>query len=404
MTKHLLTTICLMLLLFWPTQAQEIATTTPTTVPAFRLSEPSRITTVSETNYLNALALRGMRLETHGVLFESLNGSTIFADLNSNVAFNPASVIKLATSFAALSKFGPVRHFETVLYSDGVVDKKRRTLTGNLVLKSDGDPSLSSTDITKMVRQVIRAGIARVTGSLIVTGPFTYGSYYSNESASRALGITMRRLGLRLANGVKTSADYAETGTRLASILSPSLQDILFFQNAHSSNPIAERLGHTLGGPKAVERFLIDRVGIPITDIYISRASGLDYNRITARGTIDLLRTMYQYLEANNLRPEDVMPVAGADPGTLRTRFRTDPFRGGVVAKTGTLPGTDGGVSTLAGILYTKQGGPVLFAIFNTKGNVNRFRQMQDGLLKDFMTELGGVLQPINASLRRSNN
>ena len=50
--------------------------------------------------------------------------------------FNPASVIKVATSFAALSKFGPDYHFQTGFLSDGVINKKTRTLNGNLVLQS----------------------------------------------------------------------------------------------------------------------------------------------------------------------------------------------------------------------------------------------------------------------------
>src|SRR4029077_7665268 len=93
-----------------------------------------RLTTVSETNYLNELALRGLHLETQGLLIESLDAHTVYAELNSNVGFNPASVIKVATSFAALSKFGPEYHFETAFYSNGSVNSKTRTLNGNLVL------------------------------------------------------------------------------------------------------------------------------------------------------------------------------------------------------------------------------------------------------------------------------
>jgi len=72
------------------------------------------------------------------------------------------------------------------------------------------------------------------------------------------------------------------------------------------------------------------------------------------------------------------------------------------VGKTGTLPATDGGVSALAGIIYTKLRGPILFAIFNTQGSVALYRQLQDNLVKELIVESGGA-QP-SASMRRSAN
>jgi D-alanyl-D-alanine carboxypeptidase/D-alanyl-D-alanine-endopeptidase (penicillin-binding protein 4) len=407
MKKYLLSTTCLMLLLFWPTQAQEIVTTTltPDVLAPPLPPVPARFSTISETNYINELALRGFRLETQGLLIESLNGSTVYADLNSDVAFNPASVIKVATSLAALSRFGPEHRFQTAVYSTGVLNRKTRVLKGNLVVVSDGDPNLNSTDITKLARQVIRSGIAHVSGSVLVSGPFSYGSYYTTDRAIKGLATAMRRLGIRVTGGVKKSDAPAPGAaqTQVASLTSNTLADILFYQNAYSSNPIAERLGNTLGGPTAVERFLVEHVGIPAAEISIERTSGLNINRITARGTVDVFRQLVQYLEKHDMHPQDVLPVAGIDVGTLRSRFRTDAYRGAVVAKTGTLPVTDGGVSTLAGIAYTRDNGPVIFAIFNTKGNVSRFRQLQDGLLKGFLTEFG-AMAPVSATSRKSNN
>src|SRR6185503_17967551 len=100
MKKYLLTTTCLIFLLFSPISAQEIVTPPPVQPPVL----PIRLATVSETNYLNQLALKGFNLGTQGILIESLDGRTSYADLNSKVGFNPASVIKVATSFAALAK------------------------------------------------------------------------------------------------------------------------------------------------------------------------------------------------------------------------------------------------------------------------------------------------------------
>src|SRR3989442_9612751 len=109
------------------------------------------------------------------------------------------------------------------------------------------------------------------------------------------------------------------------------------------------------------------------------------------RATVQVFRELVCWLNLNNMQPQDVLPVAGLDAGTLQRRFTGEEYRGAIIGKTGTLPGTDGGVSTLAGIAYTRDHGPVLFAIFNTKGPVATYRKLQDELMKGFIVESGGV-------------
>jgi len=398
MKKYLLSTTCLIFLLFWPIQAQEIAT--PPAALVAKSPAVVRHAMVSETNYLSQLARRGFKLQTQGLLIESLDASTIYADLNSNVVFNPASVIKVATSMAALYRFGPDYRFQTGFYADGIVNKKTKTLNGNLVLVSAGDPTLMTADVSRLIREVIRAGITRVSGSLVVTGPFTYGGFYTTDRAVNGLSRLFRKLGVRITGPVKQGTP---AGNELATRVSTSLRDILFYQNAHSSNPTADRLGEAIGGPEAVKQFLIEQVGIPETDVQISHASGLSVNRITPRGAIQILRELMYWLNLNNLQPQDILPVAGMDVGTLKRRFTSVAYRGGIIGKTGTLPGTDGGVSTLAGIVYTRDRGPILFAIFNTKGSVLTYRKLQDDFLKKFIEECGGI-PDLSASLHRLNN
>jgi D-alanyl-D-alanine carboxypeptidase/D-alanyl-D-alanine-endopeptidase (penicillin-binding protein 4) len=77
---------------------------------------------------------------SQGLLIESLDGAAIYAVYQSVVAFNPASVIKVATSFAALSEFGPGHKFETSFFMDGELNKKTRVLKGDLILHATGDP------------------------------------------------------------------------------------------------------------------------------------------------------------------------------------------------------------------------------------------------------------------------
>lgn len=389
MQKYLVTTIALILLLFWPTLAQDVSPQPP--------AAPERVKSAAEALYLRDLVHNGRDLGNQGFYIESLDGATILADHQSRVAFNPASVIKIATSFAALEKLGANYHFETGFEASGAINKKTKTLTGDLILQATGDPVMSTADVNRLVQQVVKAGVARVTGSLIVQGPFTYASWENTGQAIKKVEALLRKHGVRVAKGAKRGRG---SGTLLASRLSPSLRDIVFEQNAHSVNRTAERLGEAIGGPSVIQAFLVKSVGIPQNDVLVGRASGLGHNRITPQATVKLLRHMVLWLNFNNLLPEDVLPVAGLDPGTLRTRFRG--YSGSIVGKTGTLPATEGGVSTLAGLAYTQERGVLLFAIFNTKGDVNSFRRLQDGLLVDLITESGGA--ELSASLRRSSN
>src|SRR5262245_40849181 len=187
MKKYLLFTISLILLLFWPTQAQEI-----NSPEEERPITPERLSTVSEMNYLAQLEHRGVNLDLQGLLIESLDGSTVFANHHSEIPFNPASVIKIATSFAALNRFGPAYRFETAFYADGDLNKKTRTLKGDLILHATGDPILTTNELNTLIRQVIRSGIARVNGDLIITGPFTFGPYYPAATATKPLQTALR--------------------------------------------------------------------------------------------------------------------------------------------------------------------------------------------------------------------
>ena len=105
-------------------------------------------------------------------------------------------------------------------------------------------------------------------------------------------------------------------------------------------------------------------------------------DRITPRATVKLFRELVFWLNLYGLQPQDIMPVAGIDPGTLHGRF-TD-AGGAIVGKTGTLPGTDGGVSTLAGILYTRERGVLLAFVvqlprlLDEVGGIDRLRGPDD--------------------------
>jgi D-alanyl-D-alanine carboxypeptidase len=95
-------------------------------------------------------------------------------------------------------------------------------------------------------------------------------------------------------------------------------------------------------------------------------------------------------LQKHGLSPAAIMPVAGIDPGTLEDRFTGMPWRGSVIAKTGTLLRTDGGASSLVGQMRAANGEVLLFVIMNQRGSVSRFRENQDYLVMLVQNTRGG--------------
>src|SRR5262245_15210960 len=136
--------------------------------------------------YVDRLTSDGRNWRQHGVYVETLEGSEPVAMLNEEAEFNPASVIKLATTLAALDKLGRNYHFRTEFRTDGEIDRQSGDLNGDLILLSGGDPSFSIADAQKAGEALRKLGIRRVTGSLIVVGEFTCDE---NSSTRASAGI-----------------------------------------------------------------------------------------------------------------------------------------------------------------------------------------------------------------------
>jgi D-alanyl-D-alanine carboxypeptidase/D-alanyl-D-alanine-endopeptidase (penicillin-binding protein 4) len=342
--------------------------------------------------YKEILESRGQRLDDQGILIETLEGDQVLAEHNADIAFNPASVMKLATSLVALVKLGPDFRYRTDILADGAIDAAARKLEGDLVVAGGTDPMFSADDAQEVAAELSRIGISRVTGALRVAGPFYYyargyTSNLSRETSAAKLRAAIERAGIKI-EGPTVFGERA--GAPLLAHYSDELLRILFYQNAHSSNAVAEVLGESLGGPAAVQDYLVNEVGIEESEIFVTHTSGLDVNRITPRASLKMLRALMDVLDQHGLKPEDAMPVAGVDSGTLRVRLAGEGLRGSVVAKTGTLVSIDSGVSTLVGIAYTRERGPLLFAVFNSAGSVNYYRRLQDDFIESVIAEKGG--------------
>ncbi|HSO73196.1 MAG TPA: D-alanyl-D-alanine carboxypeptidase [Blastocatellia bacterium] len=342
--------------------------------------------------YKEALQSRGAQLGDQGVLIETVGAGQTLAEHNADVAFNPASVMKLATSLVALSRLGPDYRYRTNFLAGGKLDSHSRKLEGDLVVEGGADPMFALADAQEIANELSRLGVSRVTGALRIAGAFYYfatgyRSNLSRETSASKLRAALSRAGIKI-DGPTVFGE--KTGTLLLSHYSDQMTRILLFQNAHSSNAVAEVVGESVGGPQEIQTFLTRKLALTENELYVGRASGLEFNRLTPRASLRVLRALVSVLAKHSLKLEEVMPVAGVDSGTLRGRLGGADIRGAVVAKTGTLVSIDNGVSTLVGVAYTRTRGPVLFAVFNSGGGVHQYRRLQDHFVESFIAGEGG--------------
>jgi D-alanyl-D-alanine carboxypeptidase/D-alanyl-D-alanine-endopeptidase (penicillin-binding protein 4) len=354
----------------------------------------------------------------------------ILAEYNADRPFNPASVVKVATSLTAISRLGPDFRFRTTLYTDGTFEPSTGTLKGSLYVIGSGDPAFFYENVMLIADKLNRNGIRVIEGDLVVLGPFYFNFSGSREASARgfrncitndkwttasrraysgflAMRAAEERNGaarkgvasasyysarssdppsLKITGKTLTDAAVSTSGLRVLAVhTSLPLVRVLKGLNDFSNNWMASVIGNLVGGPVAVQRFLETEVGLAGDELNIVTASGLGSNHISPRATIQVLRKLMNYLNSRGMQLEEILPVAGIDAGTLQKRF-TDAYRGSVVAKTGTLSG----VSALAGVAYTQGKGPLLFVIYNRGGRPASFRAAQDETIKKLITLCGG--------------
>jgi len=108
------------------------------------------------------------------ILTDATTGETI-TEYQSESNLVPASVMKLITSSAALELLSPDYRFKTLVGFSGKFNRHSGILTGDLIIKGGGDPSLGSERfgmdagfINELNAAVAGYGIKKVKGSVIV--------------------------------------------------------------------------------------------------------------------------------------------------------------------------------------------------------------------------------------------
>ena len=112
------------------------------------------------------LAKAGVPIDAVGVVVEPVEGGSALVSVNADKPLNPASVMKLVTTYAGLDLLGPAFTFKTQLIVAGEV--RNGVLQGDLVIRGGGDPKLTYDRIWKMVHQLRSRGVQEIRGDVVL--------------------------------------------------------------------------------------------------------------------------------------------------------------------------------------------------------------------------------------------
>ncbi|MGQ0547758.1 MAG: D-alanyl-D-alanine carboxypeptidase/D-alanyl-D-alanine endopeptidase [Betaproteobacteria bacterium] len=107
---------------------------------------------------LDELRKAGIPASTVAVVVQEAGGKRPTLALNAGEAMNPASVMKLFTTYAALELLGPAYRWKTEAYIDGE----------HLMLRGTGDPKLNYESFWMMLRGLRARGVREIKGDVVL--------------------------------------------------------------------------------------------------------------------------------------------------------------------------------------------------------------------------------------------
>ena len=309
-----------------------------------------------------------------GALAVDLENGDVLFRLNPDLPLEPASNEKLLVTYGALVQLTPSYRFRTAVLGEG--RRVGATWRGRLVLKGFGDPSLTSSDLTRLAHLLYEQGIRRVTGdivgdaswfdahrlasgwrpsfvgvdtpplsALVVDRALRNGRPVADPALAAAARFDqlLRARGI-VARSAITGRASAAAVTR-ATVRSKPLPELLELMDRVSDNFTAEMVLKTIGAEAlgkgstaagaAILRRDLENAGVPLAGARIVDGSGLSRSdRVTARELVALLTLIWTDPELRRITLAG-LPVGG-ETGTLEHRLRSLPARGRVQAKTGT--------------------------------------------------------------------
>lgn len=368
----------------------------------------------------SGLRLRGLSEQNLGAYVRAANGGQPLLTAYADTPRNPASTMKLVTTYAALGVLGPTYRWPTELYTVG--QQTGDTLQGDIVIKGYGNPDFREGDFRQLLQALRARGIRNIAGNFIIDKSYFDVGYQppidENTSAAynaqpEALLYNERGSCYEIRNkagqvqqicpilpravvdlNANLFGDFwrmwvGEMGGHLNGGLqvrptppgaqlvhthqSVPLRDIIVEINKDSNNVMARQLllslgakqlgapGTTQKGAAAVGQWLESR-GLRFSNLRIENGSGLSrVERISAREMGEMLVDIYNSPYRDEML--NSLAVLGVD-GTVKNRLKTLTGRGKF--KTGTLRD----VRALAGYLTAANGQTYVVALLHNDANI----------------------------------
>lgn len=114
----------------------------------------------------DALREAGVPLESVSAVVQAADGPPVLVSHRASEPMNPASVMKLVTSYAALDLLGPAFTFRTDFLT--TAEARGGVLDGDLVIRGGGDPKLTYERLWQAAHQLRARGVREIRGDVLL--------------------------------------------------------------------------------------------------------------------------------------------------------------------------------------------------------------------------------------------
>jgi serine-type D-Ala-D-Ala carboxypeptidase/endopeptidase (penicillin-binding protein 4) len=132
----------------------------------FTASVQAQATAPQSPPVMEWLKQAGIPLDAAGFVVAPAEGGKALLSHNAQQAFNPASVMKLYTTYSALELLGAPYTWKTQVLSSSKA--QAGTLTGDVFIKGSGDPSLKIQDVWRLLRELRLSGVKHIAGDWVL--------------------------------------------------------------------------------------------------------------------------------------------------------------------------------------------------------------------------------------------
>jgi serine-type D-Ala-D-Ala carboxypeptidase/endopeptidase (penicillin-binding protein 4) len=218
-----------------------------------------------------------------GIMVREVTSGDIQLSWNSKILLAPASTLKLITTATALEILGPDYQFKTSLGYSGSIGEKSGTITGNLVVKGGGDPTLGSLWFEEEIKpeafldtwiaELKKRGVSKISGDLVmdisvfegssVAGSWSWddiGNYYGAGPSALTVFDNMIRLYFDSPEKPGEPVSLVRTEPQVPGII---------WQNEVKSSLINRDMAYVYGSPWADKRKITGTIPVGKKDFLV---------------------------------------------------------------------------------------------------------------------------------------